>query len=416
MKKQKLLIVGITMNAAGSEKSFLSFANCLDFERFEVTLLLAKAEGAFLSLVPAQIQIVEMGEYAAMFTMDGQNAVHTILNCFVKKNPFILFEILPYFLKSKLCPRTAHDTATRLWCRLMQHMPAFHGTYDAALAYWGDKTMFYMCDKVHAKRKIAWLHFDYAHPQRDDKTYLHYFNACDTLVTVSAPIQTALCDRFPALRGKCVMMENIIDASSILRMAEQGEGYPDTDFCGQRILTIGRIAEQKGYDLAVEALSLLLREGRQVRWYILGGTGTQEAKVQLLKQIDRLHLQDAVVFLPCTQNPYRYLKECDIYVQPSRHEGKPIAVEEAKILEKPILVTNYLSANDQLRGGALGKICDISVQGIYQGIKLLLDHPEQRAAYCAALHKEPKGNADEMNVFYRMLQTTPQPGIEESAG
>ena len=58
--KIKLLIVGITMEPAGTEKSFLSFASCLDYDKYEVTLLLAKKSGLFLSMIPEQIRVIEM--------------------------------------------------------------------------------------------------------------------------------------------------------------------------------------------------------------------------------------------------------------------------------------------------------------------------------------------------------------------
>ena len=404
MQKQKLLVIGITMNAAGSEKSFLSFANCLDYEKFDVTLLLAKKAGPFLPKIPPQVRVIELPEYGEMFTLDGANATKTILHCFVRKNPLLLFEIFPYFIKTKLFPKKAHDTATRLWCRLMRHMPPLPGEYDAALAYWGDKTMFYMCDKVTAKHKIAWLHFDYEHPPRDDKTYFHYFNACDRLVTVSDTINRSLQCHFPALREKCVHMENIIDAKDILQSAENGKGFPDSDYTGLRILTVGRIAEQKGYDMAVTAMQRLCADGIDARWYILG-EGTPADVAALRAEITAAGLETRIRILPRTNNPYRLMRDCDIYAQPSRHEGKPIAVEEAKILEKPILVTNYLSAGDQLLDGKHGMICAIDADSIYKGLKELCLSPQKRAEYKAVLAKSPKGNAEEMQVFYEMLQT-----------
>ena len=102
MKKQKILVIGITMNCGGSEKSFLSFVHCLDFERFDVTLLLAKKTGLFMQLLPPQIHVIEMQQYGEMFTLDGGSAMHVIWNEMVKKHPLYLFEILPYALKMKM--------------------------------------------------------------------------------------------------------------------------------------------------------------------------------------------------------------------------------------------------------------------------------------------------------------------------
>ena len=92
-KKTKLLIIGITMYPAGTEKSFLSFASCLDYDKYDVTLLLAKKEGLFLPMIPPQIRVIEMTDYAEMFTLNGGNAMKVIWNTMVKKNPKLLFEI-----------------------------------------------------------------------------------------------------------------------------------------------------------------------------------------------------------------------------------------------------------------------------------------------------------------------------------
>ncbi|MCI8331427.1 MAG: glycosyltransferase [Clostridiales bacterium] len=401
MAKKKLLIVGITMNCAGTEKSFLSFADSIDYDAYEVDLLLAKKEGLFLDLLPPQIRVIEMEAYGDLFTLTGRSAAAVIRDNFCKKNPLVYLELLPYVIKTVLCPKKKSFTAMRLWVHMMQKMKALPGVYDAAVAYWGDKTMFYMIDKVQAAKKIAWLHFDYAFPPRDDALYEPYFQQCDAVVTVSDSIDQSLKKKLPLVADRCVMMENIQNPRLIRSLAEQGDTFQD-DFVGTRILTIGRISEQKGYDFAIEALSRLKKEGYAVRWYILGGG--EESDIAALQQLAAAKgVSDCLVLLGVTQNPYGYLKDCDIYAQPSRHEGKPISVEEAKILGKTILVSSYLSASEQLEQGALGMICEIGAEGTYKGLKKLLDHPERCAQYQTALGQRDFGNEQEMQKFYDLL-------------
>lgn len=400
--KIKLLIVGITMEPAGTEKSFLSFASCLDYDKYEVTLLLAKKSGLFLSMIPEQIRVIEMEDYADMFTLNGGNAMRVIWNSMVKKNPMVLFDILPFAVKIKLHIGNRADLAMGMWCRLAKRFPDLKEEFDVALAYWGDKTMFYMVDHVKAKKKIAWLHFDYTKPQRDDKLYAPAFAACDKVVTVSRPIEESMKAHFPALADKIVCMENINDPKLIWDLALRGETFPDEHFKGKRILTVGRIAEQKGYDMAVQVLSRLRRDGYDVRWYIIGSGEPADEEALKLSAID-YNVADLLILLGNTTNPYTYMRDCDIYAQPSRHEGKPIAVEEAKILYKPILATEYLSAREQLADGTLGEICEISVDGIYEGLKKMLDSPFLCECYSDRLTALRGGNTDEMQVFERMI-------------
>ena len=402
MQKKKILIIGIIMNCAGTEKSFLSFADLIDYDKYDVTLLLAKKEGLFMPLIPKQIKVIEMEKYADMFTLTGGNAAKVIMNDFCKKNPLVFFELLPYVIKMKLSPATRSFTAMRLWVHMMKKFPEITEEYDAAVAYWGDKTMFYMIDKVKAKKKITWLHFDYANPERDDELYGRYFDACDKIVTVSDKIDVALKGKLPKIADKCVMMENIQNPRLIREMAEVGDTFTDA-FDGKRILTVGRVSEQKGYDFAVEALSRLVKEGKNVRWYILGGGDEADIKA-LTDRAASLGVADRLVLLGTTVNPYGYVKNCDIYAQPSRHEGKPIAVEEAKVLCKPILISEYLSAREQLEDGKLGMITPIGADGTYEGLKQMLDTPELCEGYVRELSSRDFGNAEEMKKFYEMIE------------
>lgn len=402
MQKKKLLLIGIVMHCAGTEKSFLSFASHLDYERYDVTLLLAKKEGFLYDQIPPQIRVIEMEKYGDMFLLSGANAARTIWREFGRHNPLTLLEVFPYFAGILLFPRKKADIATRMWCHFLQKFPPLEEEFDIAAAYWGDRTMFYLVDCVKAKKKIAWLHFDYNQPKRDDTLYRRYFAKCDAIVTVSETIDRSLKETFPDLADRCVMMENINDPGLIRRLSETGETFSD-DYTGTRILTIGRICEQKGLDFAVEALARLRQDGRRVRWYVLG-TGEESALGALRAQAASLGVAEDLVLLGTTVNPYRYLRDCDLYVQPSRHEGKPITVEEAKMLCRPIVASDYLSAREQLRDGAWGRIVPIGADGVYEGICDLLDHPEMCEAYTARLRNCDFSNAAQMETFVRMTE------------
>ena len=371
--KQKMLIIGITMAAAGSEKSFLSFArHAIDYDQYEVDLLLAKKTGDFLSQIPKNIRVLEMGKEGEIFLINRDNAARIIARRYLLKNPLRAFSLLPHIIKRKTAKTAAEKdfASNRMWCELLKKMPAWDTEYDVALAYWGDHTMFYMCDKVKAKKKIAWLHFDYASPPREDALYLHYFSKCDKVVTVSKKIEASLKQALPEIADKVMTMENIIDAEDIWQRASEPCDLAD-NFQGIRLLTVGRICHQKGYDMAIPAIARLVSEKNDIKWYIIGD-GEAIDKENLHERIRQYGLQDRVSFLGIRQNPYPYMKACDIYLQPSRHEGKPIAVEEAKILQKPIVVTDYSSAKEQMAGYPIYEIVEISEDGIYGGLQTML--------------------------------------------
>jgi len=366
--KKKMLIIGIMMNAAGTEKSFLSFAEKIDYNKYEVELLLAKRDGAFLGLVPPQIKVAEMGGYGEIFTINKNNAFSVIKKLYLRKNPFFVLSLLPHIINMKRGEPVRTYAAHRIWLELMKKMPLHAGEYDVAIAYWGDRTMFYMADKVCAKKKIAWLHFDYDEPPREDAVYEPCFRECDKIVTVSKSIENSLAAKFPHLCGKIETIENFINEREIREKAKEPCAYRD-GFSGKAVLSVGRMCEQKGFDLAIPAIARLCREGENLHYYIIG---EGEAEYTAFLRALVAEAGGCVTLLPRTENPYKYMARCDVYLQPSRHEGKPITVEEAKALGKPLCVTEYRSAREQVEGVKNAVVCEISEAGIYNGMKKIL--------------------------------------------
>jgi len=113
---------------------------------------------------------------------------------------------------------------------------------------------------------------------------------------------------------------------------------------------------------------------------------------------------DMFMLLGTKMNPYGYMRDCDLYVQPSRYEGKPVTVEEAKIMFKPILVTNYLSAAEQLENGRLGMIVKIDADEIYRGVHRLLDDSELSDTFSERLHQQNFDNSSEIEKFYKLCE------------
>ena len=404
-KKKKLLFIGIIMNCAGTEQSFLRFVSGIDFEKYDVDLLLAKNQGLFMELIPEQVNVKFMPEYGELFLLSGKNAFSNLFNTFVKKNPLTIFKILPYFAKLVLFPKKRTKTAIKLFLKMMQKLSPVTEEYEAAIAYWGDRTMFYMIDKVpNAKKKIAWMHFDYSSIKTDDEIYLKYFKKCDNIVNVSKAVDDALKEKFPEIADKCMIIENIQNVDFIRGRSLEQNSFPDANhFKGVRLLTVGRITEQKGLDMIPEILSKLKKEKYNLRWYIIGD-GEQSEKEKIIELAIEHDVVEMLVFLGTTTNTYPFMRDCDIYVQPSRFEGKPIAVEEAKIMRCPIVAANYLSAKEQLADGKYGVIAEINPNDLYEKIKDLLDDHDKREELTKTLAAENFGNETEIEKFYKILE------------
>ena len=161
-------------------------------------------------------------------------------------------------------------------------------------------------------------------------------------------------------------------------MSLEGEGYED-QFSGYRILTIGRLAQQKRYDIAIEAMKLLKQKTDvPVRWYVLG---EGELRNKLEGMIRKYGLQNDFILEGVKTNPFPYYRNCDLYVHATGYEGKSIAVQEAQVLGKAVLATDCTGNREQIRQGIDGRLCALDPEVISDEIVWMIKHQNQCMEY-----------------------------------
>ena len=110
-------------------------------------------------------------------------------------------------------------------------------------------------------------------------------------------------------------------------------------------------------------------------------------------------MEDCVILLGKKGNPYPYIKACDLYVQPSRYEGKAVTVREPQMLGKPVVITRYATSKDQLEDGVDGIIVPMDHEGCAEGIAALLREPrrmEQLRQHCKARDYSNRGEIEKL--------------------
>lgn len=265
-------------------------------------------------------------------------------------------------------------TKNRYWFYkyLLRNEPIFNCKFDVAISFAGPSQMidYYICNKVDASTKYGWIHFDVSKFGIDkgmtNKLYKHY----SKIFIVSENAKKEFDSLFPNLENKTQVFQNIVSKNNIIELSCVGESFTDT-FNGIRILTVGRISQEKGQDIAIKSLKLLLDNGYNVKWYFVGDGKFKEYCVALAKELE---IEQNVVFLGTKTNPYRYMRDCDIYAQTSRHEGFCITLAEALCFENPILSTNFISAPELLKEHNNSEIVEISAEGLSNGIINMLNN------------------------------------------
>ena len=297
------------------------------------------------------------------------------------------------------------DRLYRMW-RIEKHfVRAPKKEYDAVVAFMEGQPIYYAVSKVRAKRKIGFIHGDYGAMGLNADLDRRYVARLDALCTVSESCRVALCKAFPGGDAKFHVIYNIISARFMRQMAEASADFGDS-FTGPRILTIARLSHQKGLDLALLAAMLMKKRGYAFRWYIIG-VGPEEADLKL--QAKELGLSETVVFLGERGNPYPFLRACDIYAQTSRFEGKSIAVDEAMVMARPILLTDFSTAADQIDSEKNGLIVPMTPEGIAEGLQRLLSDGALRERFTAALSACDYTNEGEIEKLYALLEGKPFP-------
>ena len=212
---------------------------------------------------------------------------------------------------------------------------------------------YFVEQKVRAKKKIAWIHTDYSKVQINVESELKMWKKYDKIVSISDAVTESFLKVFPALKDKIVVIENILPEQLIYKQMDEFDVSEEMFSEGVKLLSIGRYCYAKNFDNIPNICSRMLNKGINITWYIIG-FGVAEELIK--EKIREEKMENHVILLGKKQNPYPYIKACDIYVQPSRYEGKSVAVREAQLIKKPVIITNYSTAKSQLENEIDGLI------------------------------------------------------------
>lgn len=392
--KKKLLFIIPSLDAGGGEKSLVNLLNQIDYSRYEVDLFLFSHGGIFTKFLPKEVHILDLPENYIDFMLPLKKSITNMLK---KKNiPLALNKL--FFTYINNIKKNANNVEQYNWKYLSNSIDKLDGQYDVAIGFL-EKTSIYCCvEKVNAIKKIGFIHNDYDKMEMDWKIDINYFKELDKIVTVSDECLTVLKNRFPNEINKMDVMYNIVSSTMINKMADmENKDLFDRKNDEIIILSIGRLHNQKGFELAIEACKKLVDNKYKVKWFVIG---EGDERVSLTRQIRENGLENKFILLGLKSNPYPYIKQSDIYAQTSRFEGKSIALDEAKILAKPIVVTNYSTAKDQIDDGVNGIIAQMSSQDIYLNIKKLIDYKILRDRLSENLRCLKLGTEDEINKLY----------------
>ncbi len=379
MRKKKILFLMPNIGCGGVETTLFSLWDAMDRQKYDITLLLLEKKGVFLHKIPEDIKIrtiqIPEKEYGIFFGKKSE-----LKRIIANGKIWIIPSYILYVSQNRI---TENRTKTAAYFdRIEDTIPVLDGEYDLAIDYFGYATFttFYLAEKVKARLKVSWVHsvFSRFSPQ----AFAPWYRKMDVIFAVSQMVKSDFESIFPDIRT-VDLFYNVKDPKVVLRAAEEAGGFDD-GFMGKRILTVGRVCYEKGVDIAAEAFDRLIQENYDIKWYVIGNV-EEEEKIKVQSALKTEKAKERFVFLGIKSNPFPYMKQCDIYVQTSRYEGYCTTTNEARILGKPIVMTDVSGSREQIEDGINGLIVDSTVDGIYKGVKKMLDEPELRRTFTERL-------------------------------
>lgn len=399
--KPRIFIAMHYMEIGGAETALVGLLNALDPARVDVDLFLYDHRGEMMQFIPEWVNLLpQIPKYSVLERPIVELVKRGFWGIAAARMWAKRISKVAYKRSgSKLENNGGLDKMSKCTTPLLPKInPSV--TYDLAISFLTPHRI--VEEKVKAKKKIAWIHTDYTRVWVDAEEELKVWQKYDYVASISGDVTNTFLQVFPSLAPKIVEIENILSPKFVRKRAEledTDKEFRQTDKIS--LLSIGRYSEQKNYDNVPDICKRLIGKTKlNIKWYIIGYGGDEALIRQKIKEAG---MEEHVILLGKRSNPYPYIKACDIYVQPSRYEGKSVTVREAQMLCKPVVVTNYPTAPSQIRSGIDGVIVPMDNEGCANGLaEVICDKPLQERII-AHLKTHDYGNESEVEKIYTLI-------------
>lgn len=400
--KKKLLFVINTLSRAGAETALLELLKKLNGQEYEIYLYVITGQGEMIHKLPAYVRLLNPAfDTHSVLTKKGRvELIKKVCQSFVKNGRLIgkfcyvmktLFLMVEYrrIQTDKLFWRILSDGADRIdLC------------FDLAMAWIEGGSVYYVADHVKARKKVALIHIDYENAGYTRAMDQDCFKEFANIFAVSEETKKHFLNFYPEYAGKMDVFHNIVNQEYIRLRAQEKGGFSDK-YEGFRILSVGRLTWQKGFDVAIEAMKLLKEKEYGIRWYVLG---EGEQKKALLKKIRGLRLEEDFLLLGQKDNPYPYFAQADLYVHATRYEGKSIAIQEAQTLGRAVIASDCNGNREQIEDGKDGILCELTPGDVAKKIEELYLDGERRRSLGKKAREKEISYGRQLQLFQELLE------------
>lgn len=365
---KRILIVSQSMEIGGVERSLLGLLEALEKYEVHVDLFLMKHGGAFQKYIPSYVNVLPEDEVCASLTTPGIDTLKRRQFHILMKRICAKYKARKYAREHQLGENIVY--LSYVYEALFNEFPSLgmDQPYDLAISYLGPHN--YVAYRIAARTKVAWLHTDYSSLGMDvdleQKTYSHF----DRIIGVSEDVSNQFAIKFPRFENRLMTIENILPKAMIEKWVNENRttGF---DPGIVNLLSIGRFCYQKNFENIPQICSILRSKGLHFQWYLIGYGSLEDT---ILENIKKYNVEDCLTVLGKITNPYPYIADCDLYIQPSRYEGCAVAVREAQFFGKPVVITNYKTSKDQVKHNVDGFVFPLENDDLAEGIANIIQN------------------------------------------
>ncbi len=389
--KKKIIFIHNALWIGGIETALVSILNRIDYDRYDVTCLITSDNQQMSKNIPKVCKLIFADRYhtvsfsspykfAKLFGfIDACNystGIKTIKNRIAR----FFFRNLEEWLYGRYIARNLSDTH-----------------FDTAVIY-SSKVAGLTLRSVTADNYISFYHYsDLRRVYHDNFGY----DASSHIFAVSKNMADRLKEFMPKYRSKISEIHNLVDAERIRNKSKETQDLFAKD--SFNIVSCGRLVDDKGFDLAINACRILTQSGfNRIQWYIIG---EGPDKVKLCNLISAENLDETVHMVGVKANPYPYIGQADLFVQSSRIESFGLTITEALVLEVPVISTKTDGGREIITDGVNGVLCDTSAESIADAIKRVIsdDDFRKRLSENAAKIDFEAQNNEILNRLYEVL-------------
>jgi len=345
----KILLHYPVLNSGGAERSTLRLLSALADRGCDVHLVLSVGGGQLESEIDSRVTVYHLRDTVGNFPAE----IHSIRDAW----------------------RFAIGAIQWGWGRVQQAWRSRRFaavSFDVAIAGLHGLSPGFICERVQARRRFVMVRNDAADDRLGKlaRNIVRYQDRIDAYICVSQSVLDSLVALYPEVARKAVRVYNLIDPESMRKGAAVGADPFAQEPPGLRVLTVCRLQEsQKALLRMVEVHQRLLDAGLPHVWHVLGD-GPDRAMLE--SAIEKRGVSESFRLHGSIGNPFPYYKHADICAVFSRYEGLCGVVNEARVLERPVIATRFAGIEEQIDSGVNGLIVEQDVDAICAGLASLI--------------------------------------------